>query len=194
MEHLLRYDRPAAVAYAHRWAYGRNPRYYDYERVGRLHQLCLPMPVRRGGDHELHAGPGLVLSGRQPQGSSLDGRALLLPISDPERAQPGPGGGPGSAGAAASGDFVQLRFDAPEFGHTPVVVEVGSPPALDRILVAAHSQDADLRPSKYLLLPGDPGDPYSGRALLNSYLSLCRGHSDEEMLSLAVHFESQHKI
>ena len=34
MEHLLRYDRPAAVAYAHRWAYGRNPRYYDYERVG----------------------------------------------------------------------------------------------------------------------------------------------------------------
>ena len=26
------------------------------------------------------------------------------------------------------------------------VVEVGSPPALDRILVAAHSQDADLRP------------------------------------------------
>ena len=34
MEHLLRYDRAAAVAYAHRWAYDRNPRYYDYGRVG----------------------------------------------------------------------------------------------------------------------------------------------------------------
>ena len=34
MEQLLRYDRLAAVAYAHRWAYGRNPRYYDYERIG----------------------------------------------------------------------------------------------------------------------------------------------------------------
>ena len=107
------------------------------------------MSVRRGGDHELHAGPGLVLSGRQPQGPSLDGRALLLPISDPERAQPGPGGVPAPPELLLPGDFVQLRFDAPEFGHTPVVVEVGSPPALDRILVAAHSQDADLRPSKY---------------------------------------------
>ena len=58
--------------------------------------------------------------------------APLLPPPPPELLLPG--------------DFVQLRFDAPEFGHTPVVVEVGSPPALDRILVAAHSQDADLRP------------------------------------------------
>ena len=28
------YDRAAAVAYAHRWAYGRNPRYYDFENIG----------------------------------------------------------------------------------------------------------------------------------------------------------------
>ena len=28
------YDRRAAVRYAHRWAYGRNPAYYDYEEVG----------------------------------------------------------------------------------------------------------------------------------------------------------------
>ena len=31
---LLPYDRDAAVAYAHRWAYGRNPNYYDYENIG----------------------------------------------------------------------------------------------------------------------------------------------------------------
>ena len=31
---LLPYDRAAAVRYAHLWAYGRNPRYYDYESIG----------------------------------------------------------------------------------------------------------------------------------------------------------------
>ena len=27
------YDRHAAVAYAHKWAFGRNPAYYDYEEI-----------------------------------------------------------------------------------------------------------------------------------------------------------------
>ena len=28
------YDREAAVHYAHRWAYGRNPRFYNYDTLG----------------------------------------------------------------------------------------------------------------------------------------------------------------
>ncbi|MBR3640872.1 MAG: amidase domain-containing protein, partial [Oscillibacter sp.] len=28
------YDRRSAVRYAHEWAYGRNPRFYDYEDLG----------------------------------------------------------------------------------------------------------------------------------------------------------------
>ena len=31
---LQQYDRQAAVAYAHAWAYGRNPSFYDYEKIG----------------------------------------------------------------------------------------------------------------------------------------------------------------
>ena len=31
---LSPYDRGEAVAYAHRWAYSRNPKYYDYEELG----------------------------------------------------------------------------------------------------------------------------------------------------------------
>ena len=34
MRFLQDYNRRAAVAYAHRWAYGRNPAYYDYEQLG----------------------------------------------------------------------------------------------------------------------------------------------------------------
>ena len=31
---LYPYNRQAAVAYAHRWAFRRNPRFYDYENLG----------------------------------------------------------------------------------------------------------------------------------------------------------------
>ena len=34
MREPVPYDRRAAVRYAHRWAFGRNPAYYDYEEVG----------------------------------------------------------------------------------------------------------------------------------------------------------------
>ena len=147
MEHLLRYDRPAAVAYAHRWAYGRNPRYDDYERVG---GDCTSFASQC-----LYAGAGIMNFTRDLGWYYLDGNHKapawtgvpyfyrFLTRSAPSR---GPVGVPAPPELLLPGDFVQLRFDAPEFGHTPVVVEVGSPPALDRILVAAHSQDADLRP------------------------------------------------
>ena len=35
------YDRRAAVLYAHRWAYGRNPAFYDYEHLKKLSILLL---------------------------------------------------------------------------------------------------------------------------------------------------------
>ena len=31
---ILPYDRGAAVRYAHRWAYDRNPAYYDFSELG----------------------------------------------------------------------------------------------------------------------------------------------------------------
>ena len=34
MPELIPYDRRAAVRYAHRWAYGRNPNYFDFETIG----------------------------------------------------------------------------------------------------------------------------------------------------------------
>ena len=34
MPELLPYNREAAVAYAHRWAYFRNPAYFDYSGIG----------------------------------------------------------------------------------------------------------------------------------------------------------------
>ena len=34
MRFMQDYDRRAAVLYAHQWAFGRNPAFYDYENIG----------------------------------------------------------------------------------------------------------------------------------------------------------------
>lgn len=34
MPEIIPYDRAAAVRYAHRWAYGRNPRFYNFDELG----------------------------------------------------------------------------------------------------------------------------------------------------------------
>ena len=36
------YDRRAAVAYAHQWAYGRNPDFYDYEEIAATAPILPP--------------------------------------------------------------------------------------------------------------------------------------------------------
>ena len=64
------------------------------------------------------------------------------------RSEPSPGPFGISAGLEQlePGDFAQLRFNKDVFGHTPVVVSIGSPATLDNTLIAAHSYDADWRP------------------------------------------------
>ena len=147
MEQLLRYDRLAAVAYAHHWAYGRNPRYYDYERIG---GDCTSFASQC-----LYAGAGVMnftpdlgwyyLDGNR-KAPAWTGVPYFYRFLTRNLPTCGPVGVPVPLELLRPGDFVQLRFDAPAFGHTPVVVEIGSPSNLDHILVAAHSQGTDFRP------------------------------------------------
>ena len=73
MRFFADYDRSAAVLYAHQWAYGRNPAFYDYENLGGdCTNFRLPVRVRRQRRHELHPGLRLVLHRRQPEVPLLD--------------------------------------------------------------------------------------------------------------------------
>lgn len=47
---------------------------------------------------------------------------------------------------AQLGDVIQLRFNGSTFQHSPVVVQSSVDGSTDKILVAAHSADADWRP------------------------------------------------
>ena len=147
MSQLLPYDRAAAVAYAHRWAHGRNPAYYSFDALGgdctNFASQCLYQ-----GSGVMNFTPDLgwyYIDGGDKAPAWTGVPYFYNFMTRPEETR-GPVGVAASLEMLEPGDFVQLRFAYDTFGHTPIVVEVGSPPALDNILVAAHSQDADFRP------------------------------------------------
>lgn len=169
---ILPYDRRAAVAYAHRWAYGRNPAYFDFEELGgdctNFASQCL-----YAGARVMNFTPEYGWYYRDPndKAPAWTGVEYFYNFLVREQVSPGPFGVNTGLEEMEPGDFVQLRFANKEvFSHTPVIVATGSPLTLDNILVAAHSYDADYRPlSSYLfdeirflhisgVHPQEPGD------------------------------------
>ena len=64
------YNRTAAVEYANRWAYFRNPEFYDFSAIGG--DCTKPMPFGRRRRHEFHAHLRLVLHRHKRQIPRLD--------------------------------------------------------------------------------------------------------------------------
>ncbi len=143
------YDRGEAVAYAHRWAFGRNPDYYDFSALGG--------DCTNFASQCLYAGTG-VMNFTPELGwfyRSVDDRApawtgveFFWNFLTRRELSPGPFGVPVEPYLLRPGDFVQIKFvgSGDVYAHTPVVVAVGNPPDLSAIRVAAHSNDADDRP------------------------------------------------
>lgn len=143
------YNRQAAVAYAHKWAFSRNPAYYDFSEMGG--------DCTNFASQCLYAGTGVMnftpdygwfyinVNNRAP---AWTGVPYFWDFMTRGLASDGPFGVPVSPEFLRPGDFVQIRFETSGgiFAHTPVVVSVGIPPRPDNILVAAHSNDADNRP------------------------------------------------
>ena len=147
MPEIIPYNREAAVRYAHRWAYGRNPKYYDFEEIGgdctNFASQCL-----YAGTGVMNFTPvyGWYYIDANQKAPAWTGVPYFFNFITRAEITQGPFGLKASLSMLEPGDFVQLRFANDRFGHTPIIVEVGDPPALDNILVAAHSINADFRP------------------------------------------------
>ena len=142
------YDREAAVSYAHRWAYDRNPRFYDYEQIGG--------DCTNFASQCLYAGTGIMnftptfgwyYRNANDKSPSWTGVEYLYNFLTEKTMRRGPFAVVTDIDLIQPGDLVQLELDNdPEFDHTPIVVERGAVPTLENVLVAAHSQDAEFRP------------------------------------------------
>ncbi len=147
MRFLQDYDRRAAVLYAHEWAYGRNPKFYDYEHLGgdctNFASQCI-----FAGSGIMNFTPtfGWYYIDANQKSPSWTGVPYLYNFLTRKDLSVGPVGEESSLEEMRPGDMVQLSFKGQEFQHTPIVVSVGEPATLENVLIAAHSYDADNRP------------------------------------------------
>ena len=148
MPRLRPYDRIAAVLYAHKWAYGRNPAFYDYEDIGgdctNFASQCI-----YAGSGVMNFTPtfGWYYINANRKAPAWTGVPYLYNFLTREnRRSIGPLGEPCGLEDLLPGDLIQLSFKGEGFQHSPIVVAVGRPAKPENILIAAHSYDADNRP------------------------------------------------
>lgn len=141
------YDREAAVLYAHQWAYGRNPAFYDYEYLGgdctNFASQCI-----YAGSGVMNFTPtyGWYYISPNEKAPAWTGVPYLYNFLTRENLSVGPLAEPCQLEDLLPGDLIQLSFKGEEFQHSPIVVSVGNPVTPENVLIAAHSYDADYRP------------------------------------------------
>jgi len=140
------YDRQAAVTYAHRWAYSRNPAFFDFSGIGgdctNFASQCVFAGAGIMNYTPVYGWFYIDANDRTASWTGVEyfynfmvnntgqGPVMrLVPLSELE-----------------PGDVIQLNFGAAYYEHTPVVVAVGKEPNPENILLAAHSYDSDNRP------------------------------------------------
>lgn len=147
MATLLPYNREQAVRYAARWALGRNPQYYDFERLGG--------DCTNFASQCVYAGAGVMnfkpvfgwyyrsANDRTPSWTGVEYFYNFMVNNQ----GPGPFMQEVPLSGLMPGDVVQLKFEGMDrFSHCPFVLRVGVPARPENILIAAHTYDAYLRP------------------------------------------------
>lgn len=135
------YNRAAAVAYARRWALGRNPAYYDFEKIGgdctNFASQCI-----YAGARVMNFTPvtGWYYRSASDRTASWAGVEYLYAFLVNNRSV-GPYGRIVPQSEARPGDLVQLGRYGGGFYHSPVITAV-----TPTVLVAAHTFDALDRP------------------------------------------------
>ena len=138
----IRYERDAAVSYAKRWAFGRNPAYYDFSRIGGDCTNFVSQCVFAGSG-VMNETPvlGWYYKGPDRRTASWTGVEYLYNFLISNQGT-GPFAQETTQDAVGIGDVIQLGRETGDFYHTCIVTgfRTGTP------LVAAHSSDAFGRP------------------------------------------------
>ena len=140
---IIEYDKEAAVAYARKWAYGRNPAYYNFNSLGgdctNFASQCLFAGV---GVMNYTPDVGWFYRSLNDRAAAWTGVEFFYRFLVGNAEGIGDGRGPFAEEVRLSdleiGDFVQFGRETGDFYHTPIVVGFsnGEP------LLAAHSYDA----------------------------------------------------
>ena len=135
------YNRDVAVSYARKWAYSRNPTYYDFEKIGGDCTNFASQCIYAGSKiMNYTAVTGWYYRSVSDRSASWTGVEYLFKFLTNNQSV-GPYARSVSRNEVLPGDIVQLGTYRGGFYHSPVIVAVEP-----TILVAAHTYDALDRP------------------------------------------------
>lgn len=137
------YDRTKCVQYANKWALSRNPKYYDYSKIGGdCTNFCSQC---------IYAGCGIMnynswyYKNANEKSPSWTGVEFLYDFLTQNKGI-GPRGREVSQNQLQVGDLIQLSSNGEKFSHSLIVVDIGNINYLSDIYIATHSFDALGRP------------------------------------------------
>ena len=158
------YNRRTAVSYANRWAYFRNPEFYDFSEIGgdctNFASQCL---LAGGAVMNYTPTYGWYYRDSEDRTASWTGVQYFYDFITQNEGV-GPFGSEVAISQMRPGDIIQLiTGEETDYHHTIIVTEVrGFIPSLNNIYIAAHSYDAacrplssyDIRSSRYIHIEG----------------------------------------
>lgn len=142
----LPYDRERAVAYAQKWALGRNPAYFNYEHIGGDCTNFASQCIYAGsGVMDYTPTFGWYYINANQKAPAWTGVQYLYDFLLGNHHH-GPVAVETNLEGILPGDIVQLATVKNHYHHTPVVVDIIGTPTPDTVFVSAHSYDAARRP------------------------------------------------
>ncbi len=139
------YNREKATAYAQKWAYKRNPVYYDFENIGGDCTNFVSQCIYAGGG-VMNYTPVLgwyynSSDDRSPSWTDVDYLFEFLI----ENISVGPRGEVIEIENALVGDIIQFGDKDDDFYHSLIITKIVEQPSPESIFVTTHSFDANMR-------------------------------------------------
>ena len=136
---MSKYNRQKVYEYAKKWAYSRNPKYYNYDAIGGDCTNFVSQCIFAGcGQMNYNKGNGWYYINGNNKSPSWTGVEFLYNFLLSNKGA-GPFGKETTIDKLEIGDIIQLNFNGNKFSHTLVVVQNSQ--NIMNTLVSAHSDD-----------------------------------------------------
>ena len=133
------YNREVVYEYAKKWAYGRNPKYYNFDPVGgdctNFVSQCIYAGCKQMNYNRINGWYYINGNNKSPSWTGVEFLYKFLTTNN----NLGPKGEETTIDKLEIGDVVQLSFNGQMFSHSLIVVENGT--NTNNTLIAAHTYD-----------------------------------------------------
>lgn len=138
----ISYNRQKVVEYAQKWAYARNPQYYNFDSVGgdctSFASQCIYAGANVMNYSKQKGWYYINGNNKSPAWSGVEFLYNFLTTNKSE----GPYGKEVNQNQIEIGDIAQLSFNGKSFGHTLVITKIQNRIDLNEILISSHTFDS----------------------------------------------------